>query len=625
MATKDDEIKKLNDYTHIRLRTEMYLNSRQPHTQEYIIYDENHRPIIKELTIINALYCMYREVLDNALDEISHGYGNRINITFDKESFEFSVEDEGRGIPLKPVSKTDATPIATMVLTNARAGRNFGERGQTVGTNGIGVFASVAVSSQAKVEIRRDKKLFTQAFAEHDTELMIEMPKIKRDKNIKTGTKITVTPSEKVFHSGLIMPEEFLYSRIFDIALANPTIQVFYNGKRIRVRPASEKTLFPENGTILFDIKENQFRSKFILKPDFREKGEMVHSIVNNIPAFDGGTHIEAFKKYFYSGLLNAMAPQAKRRKLTPNRNDVNEGLFIYNITTMNAPDFNSQSKTKLINEDVGKIVKLYFDDEKIFKDIIRKHPEWVESIFERCANRTQKKDNKDVARLSKQNLRGRVPDLLDAAGKIRRNCILILGEGDSAVSGIPPVRDPEIHGILGIQGKIMNVNGEAPRKVVDSATLSSLMTAIGLVIGQEADRKAMNYGKIYFATDADPDGLNIAALLTNFFYSYWPELFDASKDPVFYVFNTPFVIARKGKQNKYWYSHNYDDFEPAKYKGWEITRAKGLAALEEDDWIYSLKNPDLYAIVEDGEMKESLDLIFNGDRADDRKEWIGL
>jgi len=291
----------------------------------------------------------------------------------------------------------------------------------------------------------------------------------------------------------------------------------------------------------------------------------------------------------------------------------------------MNAPDFDSQSKTRLINEDVGKIVKTYLEDEKLFKDIIRKNPEWIDSIFETCATRTQKKDDKDVARLSKQNLRGRVPDLLDAAGRIRRKCILILGEGESAVSGIPPVRDPEIHGILGIQGKIMNVNGEPPRKILDSATLTSLMTAIGLVIGQKTDRNAMNYGKVYFATDADPDGLNIAALLTNFFYTYWPELFDVNEDPVFYVFNTPFVIARKGKENKYWYSHNYSEFDSSKYKGWEITRAKGLAALEESDWIYSLQNPDLYAIIDDGKMEEALSLIFDGTKADERKLWIGL
>jgi len=626
MVNKDEEIDALNPYQHSRLRTEVYSGSRQPHTQEVIIYNEKHEPIIEEVTWIPALLTYYREIVDNACDEvIGLGNGNRVDINFDKDTFVFSCTDNGRGIPIKPVSKTDDTPMATAVLTRTMMGRNFRERKQVGGQNGMGVAISVYCSKWSKVEIRRDKKLFTQSFAEHDIELMIEFPKTKKDKNVTTGTKITVSPSEKVFHGGLIMPEQFLYSRIFDVALANPTVQIFYNGKRIRVRPASEKTLFPNDDTVYIDIRENAFRSRFILKPDFRVGDVMMHSIVNNIPVFDGGSHIDAFTTAFYSGLLNAMASQAKKRKLTLHRNDVNSGLLIYNITTMDAPDFNSQAKTKLINEDVGKIIKNYFTDEKVFKDIIKKNPTWAESILERCEARTQKKEEKDVAKLSKKNLRGRVPELLDAAGKDRSKCILLLGEGDSAVSGIPPVRDPDIHGVLGIQGKIMNVNGERPKKVLDSATLSSLMTTIGLVMGQVTVRKEMNYGKVYFATDADPDGLNIAALLANFFYTYWPELFDPDKEPVFYIFNTPFIIARKGKQNKYWYSHDFNDFIPTEFKGWEITRAKGLAALEEPDWIYSLAKPDLYPLTDDGRMVEALDLIFNSDLADARKLWIGL
>lgn len=622
--TKKEQIRKLDDYTHIRLKNEMYFGSRHAHTQEIIIY-ENGKPIIKDITWTPALWCSFREVIDNALDEtIGHGFGNRIDITYDEKTFEFSCRDYGRGIPIEWSKEYDMA-LATMVLTNARAGRNFDDRERVVGTNGIGVSATNFCSKVFTVDIWRNKKHFSQVFAEYDTEQMVEQPKIKRHKNDKTGTMITLIPSEKVFKFGMFLPSEFLYSRIFDMALANPIIMFYWNGQRIKVRPLAEKTLFPENGAIIFDIRKGQFKSKFILKPNFCEKGEIVHTTVNTITAFNGGTHIDTFKRYFYAGLLNALATQSKKRKLTPNRNDVNERLFLYNITTMHAPDFDSQSKTRLINENVGKIVKAYFDDAKIFKDIIRKNSEWIDSIFARCANRTERKDNRDVERISKSMLRGRVPDLLDAAGKIRRKCILILGEGDSAVSGIPPARDPDIHGVLGIQGKIMNISGETPRKVIDNATLSMLMTTMGLVMGQVPDRKKLNFGKVYLAMDADPDGLNITALLVNFFYTYWPDLFDKNKDPVFYVFNTPFIIARKGKQNKYWYSHDYNNFDPKKYKGWEITRAKGLAALEEEDWVYSLKNPDLYAIVDDGKVKKSLDLIFNGDRADDRKEWIGL
>lgn len=543
----------------------MYFGSDVLHGQDVVIY-ENGEPIIKHMNWIPALLCAFREVIDNALDEtIGHGFGNRIDVTYDEKTHEFSCRDYGRGIPIEWSKEFDMN-IATMVLTNARAGRNFGEREQVVGTNGIGVSATNFCSKRFTVDVWRDKKHFHQVFAEDKNGQMIEIPTIKRNKNTTTGTMITLIPSKEVFNNGMELPEEFLFSRVFDIALANPMIKFYWNGKPVKVRPIPEKSLFPKGGAIVIDMNEKDFKSKFILKPQFIKSGDMVHTTVNNIPS-EAGVHVESFKRYFYSGLLDALGTQSRKRKLTPNRNDVNEGLFIYNITTMHAPDFDAQSKSRLINASAGKIVQSHLENEKLFKDIIRKNPEWILSILDRCADRTQKKDDRDVKAMSKKMLRGRVPDLLDAAGKNRQKCILILGEGDSAVSGIPPVRDPEVHAVLGIQGKVMNVNGEAPRKVLDSATLSSLMTAIGLVIGQKAIRRNLNYGQVYLATDADPDGLNIAALLVNFFYTYWPELFDENEAPMFCVFNTPFIIARKGKQNKYWYSHDFRDFDPEKYK----------------------------------------------------------
>ncbi len=195
----------------------------------------------------------------------------------------------------------------------------------------------------------------------------------------------------------------------------------------------------------------------------------------------------------------------------------------------------------------------------------------------------------------------------------------------NSAISGMASVRDPKIHGGLPLRGKVLNVNGEVPKKVLESQALVDIITALGLIIGEKADRSKLRYGKIYIATDADQDGANICALLVNFLYTYWPELFADGEPPVVFVFMTPFIIAEKGKERKYWYANNYEEFKPEDYKGWTITRAKGLGTLQEPDWQHSLDKPELYPIVDDGKMKESLDLIFNGERAADRRVWIGL
>jgi DNA gyrase/topoisomerase IV subunit B len=142
------------------------------------------------------------------------------------------------------------------------------------------------------------------------------------------------------------------------------------------------------------------------------------------------------------------------------------------------------------------------------------------------------------------------------------------------------------------------------------------------LQIGVKANPSNLRYGRIYIATDEDEDGKNIMALLINFLYRFWPELF---KTKFIFKFSTPFIIAHKGKQTKYIYADDYSKFQAnlGKWKGWSITRAKGLGALEEEDWEHALSKPELVPIVEDGDLKESLDLIFNPTRADDRKEWL--
>ena len=160
---------------------------------------------------------------------------------------------------------------------------------------------------------------------------------------------------------------------------------------------------------------------------------------------------------------------------------------------------------------------------------------------------------------------------------------------------------------------------------MLDDGALRDIMNSIGISPTKKLDRSEMRYGQIYIAHDMDPDGLNIGALLNNFFYTYWPEMYDPNQEPIVHVFMTPFIIAEKGKQRKYWYSDDYLEFNPEDYKGWSITRAKGLGTLTKEDWQHSIDQPKLMPLVDDGKMQEALDLIFNGKRADDRKNWIGL
>lgn len=622
MTKASEQIIKLNDFSHTRKRTDMYFGSRDPHSQIILTYDQGSADLA-EVTWTPAAFTMFREILDNALDEVvGHGFGDRIDVTYDVANQTFSVADNGRGIPLT-YSEEHGMHMATLALSSARAGRNFEVRGQVAGTNGIGASGVNFCSEFFILEVERDGQCFKQSFSEGEHDLIVGAVDLKKSAGKTTGTKVTFKISEKVFKE-VILSEQFLKDRIYEIAICNPKVKVYYNGEKI-VAKSVEKNLFAGYKPITIEVREGTFQSDFWLIPEFFESGEHQHSLVNNIPAFDGGVHIDAFKRSFFSGLLTALEKESKKRKLQPNRSDLAEGLMIFNITRMEAPNFNSQSKTRLNNEETAKHVKATLDDPEFFKGIIKKYGDWINGIYERCASRTMKKDASEVDKEAKKMLREKVPGLMDATGKDRSKCILFLAEGLSAIAGMASVRDPEVHGGIGLKGKVMNVTGVSPKDVINDGALRDIMNSIGISPSGKWDRDAMRYGKVFIAADADPDGLNITALLVNFFHTFWPEMFDDKDNPIINVFMTPFIIAEKGKQRKYWYANNYEEFAPEDYKGWTITRAKGLGTLTKEDWAHSLANPVTFPITQDGNMAEALSLVFHKTRADDRKNWIGL
>ena len=624
---KNDEIIKLSDTAHHRLRTEMYLGSRNIHTQPVINWNGTSL-VAEEVSWTPAAYCAFREIFDNALDEVvGHGHGSKIEVEYNPTDLSFMVSDDGRGIPIDWDSE-ERMHKATLALTQARAGRNFGDRQEVRGVNGVGASVVVSCASEFQVDIRRDDKHFQQRFTEGSEllpDLNISKAKITASTSTKTGTMLKFKLSPTVFPKAQI-PLEFVKSRVFEVAANHPRIKFTFNGERMIVGKSIDRTFFSDCNVISIAIDQEKFKSTYYLIPAFAADGEFVHSTVNDIPAFNGGQHIDTFKRLFFSGMLKAMEREGKRRNLIPNRSDIAEGLLIYNTTTMHNATFDSQSKTRLINDEVDRYLKASLEDETTFKTIIKQNKPWIDSIFARCAARTQKKDDADIAKANRKLMRNKVPKLLDANGKDRSKCILLICEGDSAKTMVSAVRDPEIHGALPLRGKILNVRGEPSKVIIENQIIADLMTSIGVGLGKRADRKELRYGKIYLAADQDPDGANITALLVNFFYLQWPELFDATLPPVFYAFQTPFIIQEKGKKRHYWYADDYQNYNAADWKGApKPTRAKGLGSLEEIDWIHSLANPKLIPITDDGKLGEALDLIFNSSRADDRKAWVAL
>ena len=625
-----ETLKKLDDYQHARLRTEMYLGSREPHTQTILHFD-GERLVLREFTWVPALYTALRELIDNALDEmVGHGHGDTLNVNFDADQFICSVADNGRGLPIGERKSLGRGPAASILLGEARAGRNFDERGQVAGTNGLGAACTNFTAEWFELDVYHGAKRLKQRWDEstyrgadkHKT----KGPSIVRGSKTKHGTTITYKPSAKVFPH-LLLPAEFIKGRLWDIAVANSKLKVFFNGERLqpqRGRDAVEATYFRDTSVGKVSFRDGDFTSTFYVVPGFNGDDEHVHSVVNNLPALQGGSHVEAFRNLFYpAAMAELQRPRGNvftKEKLTLTRADLANGVLIFNVTTMDGPNFDSQTKSRLITE-VKSTMRGCFDDFEV-GSMFRRNPEWIEMIAERCRRRTSSKEDLEVRRTQKKLSKTKVAKLTDAIGTDRSRCVLFLGEGDSALNLMMNVRDPEIHGCLPLRGKILNVHGVTPKKVIASQALLDIMTAIGLQIGEKANPLHLRYGAVYIATDEDEDGKNITALLVNFLYRFWPELFEAE---YVYKFSTPFIIAHKGKRTKYIYADGYDDFQAnlGKWKGWSITRAKGLGALETEDWEHALEHPMLVPIVDDGELEETLGLIFDPGRVADRKEWL--
>lgn len=635
-----DATDELTDFQMARLRTERDFGNRETVTETVVGFDGEHLSA-ETLTFVPALATYFREIVDNALDEVvGHGHGAEIRIGFDEDTMTFEVEDDGRGIPSELVVK---------LLARARAGRNFRQRGNVVGTNGVGAATTNFTSEFFEVDSRHHGVRHRQTFKEDATNsrLIEGKPSVESCSRGDHGLRIRFRPSRHVYPN-LILPERFVRARVYEIAAANPKLRVHYNGTRIKLEASKREGLSLFKGLkcepIIIDCdgeteivhtaarelgasgetSRHPFRSTFYLVPGFTDgRDDLVHSIVNGICAYQGGTHVASFRSAFYNKLLEELPAEIRRMK--PERRDIEAGLLVYNVTRMAAPNFDTQQKTRLINPDAGRAVARAID-ERLVRRVIRDNPAWIEEIKRRVIERTQTRDLSDAAKLTKKNLKARVHKLQDATGSDRSACILFIAEGDSAIKGIINVRDARVHGGLPLRGKVMNVFGESPARVAKSEQLANLMAALGLTIGERAvPRTKLRYGKLYIATDEDEDGKNITALIVNFLYTYWPELFDPDMPPFVHRYETPlFIIERKGER-KYFFGRTADQYDPERFKGWsKPIRAKGLGRLDVRHMRDMIENPSVIPMVDDGKLREALDLIFNDGRQADRKEWLG-
>ena len=546
VAYDEKAIQTLDALEHIRLRTGMYIGR---------LGDGSH--------VLDGIYVMLKEVIDNSVDEFIMGAGKRIEIT--REGDEVSVRDFGRGIPLGKV-----VDCVSQINTGGKYNDDVFQF--SVGLNGVGTKAVNALSSGFEVVSRRDGKYVRATF---------ERGKLKQEKKGKEndapdGTSIRFTPDPEIFGT-YAWNEEFIGHRLRYYAYLNAGLRLSYNGKSYQSRHGLADLLGEEIGeeAPLYDIvhcKDDKFEFAFTHGNAY---GETYYSFVNGQYTNDGGTHQSAFRE----GLLKGVNEFAKKSFAGE---DVRDGIIGAIAVKLQDPVFESQTKNKLGSTEVrGWIVPAVKDQVVRF---LHENEAAAKSLLEKVAN--NERVRKELAAIKKEarerakKVAIRIPKLTDckvhfddSKGNRREESTIFLSEGDSAAGVMVPTRDVQTQAIYSLKGKPLNCHGLKRDAIYKNEELYNIMRALGIEDGIDG----LRYNKVVIATDADVDGMHIRNLLLTFFLRYFEEL--VVKGHV-YILETPLFRVRNKQVTRYCYSNGERDEAVGEIKGAEVTRFKGLGEI---------------------------------------------
>lgn len=603
---KKNKIVALEEREWIKLRPSIYLGSTSVNEVEMFFPQDNK---YKKISYVPALQKLFDEVLENSIDEYIRTEGKHadtISVTVDSDNT-VTVTDNGTGLPIEKHHQFPDKWTPEIIFTKLRSGSNFEGDREGIGVNGVGVSLVVLFSEYFKVKTWNSGKQYKQEFTQM---LALEgEPKVTtKDSQVGTGTTIIFRPSFEFFKAkGWCLP--LMHKRVIDLAYSFPDITFKFNGEKIK---GKRKLDYVQGDKERWEVIQGESATILLTSHDHGENKST--SFVNGANTFLGGQQIA----YPMGAIVDYIRPRLEKKyKIELKPRDINAHLEVFVWLKMKNPDFSSQTKESLIN--VPDDVAPYFKDvltETFYKKILANET-IVNKIIEEALAKKAIKDQIELKKAGKKIATKKVPKLREANSSDRDKCTLFLTEGDSALSNSSTVRDTKHHAFLPLRGKILNTYGENPQKVLANNEIADIMNCIGLSISVK-NPVDIRYGRIVLLTDADVDGGHISSLLINFFYQYWPSLFEEGK---ICLLKTPLYIAEKDKQKTYLYTQKeYDD---GKFKTWKVSYFKGLAGLSVEDWDYFLnKNPQFVEVTLTDKTPAFIEMVFGGD-ADKRKEWL--
>ena len=611
MAKKiEDKYKKLDDIDHVLQRPGMYIGSIKPHTTtKWIIEDD--KMVQKELTYNPGFLKIFDEIVTNSVDE-SKRDGTKLNtikVSVNVETGEISVWDNG-GIPVVKHAEHGEW-IPEMIFSNLKAGSNFddSEERSWAGTNGVGSSLTNIYSHKFVITTCDGKNIFNQVF----TNNMRERTEATIKKSKTNHTQISFVTDFSRFGLEGIDESHFkmIEKRVYDLAACNTDIKIYFNDKLLNFNSFEDYIkLYVED--YFFEFKKDKTWSVGIA---LSENGFQQVSFVNSTETYDGGTHVD----YIMNQIITQMREFfMKKHKVDVKPSELKNHMTLFLNSTVINPSFSSQTKEKLITE-VKDFGTTYEIATKTIQLILKS--EIVNSILDWIQQKKNAEDSKLQRELNKKLSKIKVDKLIDAKGKDRWKCSLALFEGDSASGAFRKYRTPEMMGAFSLRGKFINVSEISNQKLVQNTEAVNLMAAIGLKLGQPIDVKNLRYGRVLIYTDADVDGNSISGLLINFFYKYWPEMFERR---MVYKIETPIVVAtskdKKASKVLFYTQSEYNEWEAkTNLKNWDVSYKKGLAALVDDEYKDIINDPKLTLITSDDVSETSLDVWF-GKNSDLRK-----
>lgn len=604
----EEKYQKLDDINHCLARPGMYIGSIKPHTSnKWVINDEGIE--LREVTFNPGFLKIFDEIVTNSVDE-SKRAGSKLNIIkISIDGNKIIVYDNG-GIPIVKHSEHKEW-IPEMIFSNLKAGSNFNddEERNWAGMNGVGSTTTNIFSKEFTISTCDGKNSFMQTFSDN----MRKRTKPLIKKSSKNHTEISFVADFEKFGLDGIDEDHFkmIEKRVYDLAGCNLHIKFYFNGKLIKFKSFEDYIKLYTND-YFFDSKKDKTWSIGVALSD---NGFQQISFVNSTDTYDGGTHVDYVMNQIISQLREFFQ---KKYKVDIKPSEIKNHMFLFLNSTVINPAFSSQTKEKLITEikDFGSNFEI---SAKFVQSILKS--EIVDSILDWIQQKKNAEDSKLQRDLNKKLTKIKVEKLIDSKGKDRWKHTLGLFEGDSALAGFRKYRDAQTQGAFALRGKVLNVSEASNSKLVQNEELVNLMASVGLKLGQNIDLKTLRYGRILFFVDADHDGSAIAGLLLNFFYKYWPEMFDRK---MIYKVETPIVVATSKSKTKkklsFYTQSEYNQWaEKTDLKQYEIKYKKGLAALVDDEYKDIIANPKLTLIRKDDASPISLDVWF-GKNSDLRK-----